>query len=100
MKIGLKINAMLLAAILIIAAGCDQPTNIQQQEVNEPETEQTVNGQEIPGQFIVVFNEIKSNGLNVPSRAQAVGNAIKSVTADYEIKEESVLNKGLMKQTT
>jgi hypothetical protein len=33
MKIGLKINAMLLAAILIIAAGCDQPTNIQQQEV-------------------------------------------------------------------
>jgi|AntRauTorcE11898_2_1112593.scaffolds.fasta_scaffold02740_2 hypothetical protein len=90
MKIGLKINAMLLAAILIIAAGCDQPTNIQQQEVNEPETEQTVNGQEIPGQFIVVFNGVKSKGLTMAQRAVQAGETIQRITDDYGINRQAL----------
>jgi hypothetical protein len=91
MKTLYKLNAILFIFVLLIA-GCDQPTNLQQEEVNEPEIEQIAN-QDIPGQFIVVFNDNTFKGMDQFQQAQAADNMIQTVTSNYEISSESIINR-------
>lgn len=91
MKILFKFNAILFITILLVS-GCDQPTNLQQEEVNEPETEQ-IASQAIPGQFIVVFNDATFKGIDKFQQAQAADNMIQTVTSNYEISSESIMNR-------
>lgn len=90
MKILHQVNAVFFMAILLMA-GCDQPTNLQT-ENNKPDAKETIS-QAIPGQFIVVFKDVQTKGLDKSQKAQAVNSAIENMTQKYEISDQAVKNK-------
>lgn len=88
MKILHKASAMIVVLLLVVA-GCDQPTNLQNDNASEIET----TAKTIPGQYIVVFNDTQTKNLTKSQRAQAVGSQIQSMASQYQISDEAFKGK-------
>lgn len=88
-----KLNAVLFAAILIVA-GCEQPNNAQKNETINPGLKEQArqiekkDGQPIEGQYIVVFKEEKSKMTAAEASAQT-----SDIMSDYAIQSVSVKNR-------
>lgn len=90
MKILHKASAIIVVLLLVVA-GCDQPTNLQND--NTSEIDQTTTAEVIPGQYIVVFNDNTTKDLSKSQRAQAVGSQIQSMATEYQISNDALKNR-------
>lgn len=89
-------STILMAAVLLIIYGCDQPTNVaeeEQQKKSELETVKEQRGEPVEGRYIITFKQPRDKISGKKERAEWAEKRISSITDDYLIKSDAIIHR-------